>query len=155
MILLTIYGVPQSQGSIKAFIPHGWNRPVLTSTNKALKSWRQEVAALAKEEMQKIGMQIIRRPHAVRIEAWFYFVRPQSTKKTLIHKTTAPDLDKLLRALGDALTGICYEDDSQVAQCWVSKAFDVTPRSVVRVTALSDAVAQESIDRLQEELMFT
>ena len=94
MLLLTIYGVPQSQGSIKAFIPRGWNRPVLTSTNKALKPWRQEVAVLAKEEMQKIGMQIIRRPHAVRIEVCFYFVRPQSTKKTIVHKTTAPDLDK-------------------------------------------------------------
>lgn len=152
MLLLTIYGVPQSQGSMRAFHHKKTNRIIVTSTNKNLRPWRQDVAIIAKEEMQKIAMSIIRRPHAVRIG--FYFVRPQSTKKTIIHKTTAPDLDKTLRALADALTGICYEDDAQVSQCWVSKAFDVTPRSVVRVTALTDSVPQ-SAEMPQEELLFT
>ena len=154
MISFCVYGLPQSQGSIKAFIPRGWNRPVLTSTNKQLRPWRQEVATLAKEEMQKTRMSVIRRPHAVRVEVCFYFARPQSTKKTIFHKTTKPDVDKLERALLDALTGICYEDDAQVSQCWVSKAFDVTPRSVVRVTALADSVPQ-SAEMPQEELLFT
>lgn len=34
-----------------------------------------------------------------------------------------PDLDKLARAVGDALTGICYRDDAQVVNLCVAKYY--------------------------------
>ena len=38
-------------------------------------------------------------------------------------KTTPPDLDKLERALFDALTGVAYKDDSQVVRCTSVKRY--------------------------------
>lgn len=37
-----------------------------------------------------------------------------------------PDLDKLARAVGDALTGVCYRDDAQVVNLCAAKYY-VTP----------------------------
>ena len=37
-----------------------------------------------------------------------------------------PDLDKLARAVGDALTGICYHDDAQIVNLCAAKYY-VTP----------------------------
>jgi Holliday junction resolvase RusA-like endonuclease len=34
-----------------------------------------------------------------------------------------PDLDKLVRAVLDSLTGVCYEDDSQVIRLRASKVW--------------------------------
>ena len=37
-----------------------------------------------------------------------------------------PDLDKLVRAVLDALTGVCYKDDSQVVYIETEKVWDKT-----------------------------
>src|SRR5580692_6328384 len=88
-----VLGTPQSQGSIRAFMPKGWKRPTLTSTNKELKPWRQEVASNAHTAMMESFIEgCIEGP--VRVEANFYFCRPKSRKKER-HKTTKPDIDKL------------------------------------------------------------
>lgn len=136
MLTFTVYGQPQPQGSTRAFIPRGWNRPVITTDNKRLKPWRQEVAAVAREQMQDAGADLVPRPLAVRVEAQFYFARPKSAKKHQIDKTTKPDVEKLARALLDALSGICYEDDAQVSQGVFAKYLDTTPRTVVTVRAV-------------------
>lgn len=34
-----------------------------------------------------------------------------------------PDLDKLARAVGDALTGVCYRDDAQVVNLCAAKYY--------------------------------
>ena len=55
-------------------------------------------------------------PVAVRCE--FVFTRPKShtrAERAVPSKTTKPDGDKLLRCTLDALTGIAYVDDAQVA----------------------------------------
>ena len=47
------------------------------------------------------------------VRAKYYYARP----------AVAPDLDKLVRAVLDALTGICYNDDSQVVEIVASKRY--------------------------------
>jgi len=37
--------------------------------------------------------------------------------------TARPDLDKLARAMGDALTGVCYRDDAQIVNLCVAKYY--------------------------------
>jgi Holliday junction resolvase RusA-like endonuclease len=131
-----VLGTPQSQGSIRAFIPKGWKRPILTSTNKELKPWRQEVASNAHTAMMESCIEgCIEGP--VRVEALFYFCRPKSRKKER-HKTTAPDIDKLARALLDAMAGTVYMNDAQVSQLWVSKFFDNRARTAVRVSTIEE-----------------
>ena len=52
----TVHGTPQPQGSAKAFIPKGWKRAIITSDNRSLKPWRQDVSAMASEAMQLAGV---------------------------------------------------------------------------------------------------
>jgi Holliday junction resolvase RusA-like endonuclease len=92
---------------------------VITSDNAKLKPWRQEVSGTALAEMKKAGLTMItRKPaRAVHLEARFFFDPPKSRRKHQVHKITKPDLDKLARSLADSLTGIVFEDDSQISEC--------------------------------------
>jgi crossover junction endodeoxyribonuclease RusA len=136
MISFVVPGTPQPQGSMKAFVPKGWNRPVLTSDNSKLKTWRWNVGQMAKQAMMAIGEKLISKPLPIRVEAQFYFAKPKGSKER--HKVTRPDLDKICRALLDSLTGIAFEDDSQVTQLWVSKFFGSQAHTQVRITELSE-----------------
>lgn len=118
-VSLTVQGRPQPQGSAKAFIPKGWNRAVVTTDNKKLKPWRQDVASQAMLAME--GRPVIET--AVSVECRFFFLRPKSVKKSVIDKTTKPDLDKLVRGIFDGLTGICFRDDAQVVCVDAVKTF--------------------------------
>lgn len=137
LLVFTVYGTPQPQGSSRAFFRPGMKRPVITSDNPKNKPWRQELSGTAQHEMGELAL--IERPHAVRVEAFFYFDKPKSTPRAVNHKTTKPDLDKLARSLLDGLTGIVFEDDSQVTQCWVSKFFGSPARAEIRVTSMEEA----------------
>ena len=62
----------------------------------------------------------------VRLEVLFVLPRPQSMiRKTRPNPRTwhakKPDVDNLLKSLKDALTGLAWRDDSQVAQCRAAK----------------------------------
>lgn len=127
-----VRGVPVPQGSTRAFIPKGWNRPIITAANSKTKPWRQEIAGCALAEMERQGLSKIGRQVGVKITAYFSFPRPQSLKKSVTEKTTKPDVDKLLRSLLDALTGVVFEDDSQVVMIAAKKGFG-SPGMKVRI----------------------
>ena len=129
----TVYGTPRPQGSTKAFIPKGWKRAVITTDNTKLKPWRQDVAAIASSEMN--GQPPLE--CAVSVRCSFYFLKPASAKKSITDKITKPDIDKLLRAILDSLTGICFRDDSQVVHCEAHKWFcDKDERAEIEVRGL-------------------
>lgn len=69
---------------------------------------------------------------AVFAEVTFYFQRPQSNKKGT-HKTTKPDIDKLIRSVLDGMTSIVYHDDSQVTAVSAEKVFGTPERVEVKV----------------------
>jgi Holliday junction resolvase RusA-like endonuclease len=128
VILFTVEGDPVPQGSMKAFIPKGWKRAVLTSDNPKLKKWRNTVRAAAIKAMG--GTHPAGTSVPVRLTLDFYFMRPKSNKEQ--DKTTRPDLDKLCRSVGDSLTGIVFDDDSQVTELHASKHYG-SPRVEIRV----------------------
>jgi crossover junction endodeoxyribonuclease RusA len=132
----TVYGIPQPQGSTRAFMPRGWTRPVITSDNPQVKPWRQELAQTAMVAMHEQGVRMAVRGVPISIALTFYFEKPKSERKAAFHKTTKPDLDKLLRAVLDGLTGIAYVDDSQVTDCRTSKVFGSPARLEVQITHL-------------------
>ena len=116
----TVLGQPIPQGSTRAFIPKGWKRPVITAANSKTMPWRQEIAGVALTEAQRSGFQmVVGAP--VRIVTEFMFDRPKSVKVPF--KITKPDLDKLLRSVLDALTGVLFKDDSQVIESHAYKRF--------------------------------
>ena len=145
-----VYGMPQPQGSTRAFIPPGWTRPVITSDNSRLKPWRQELAQTAMVAMRESGAKMAARGVPVSIALTFCFEKPKSQRKTAFHKTTKPDLDKLLRAVLDALTGIAYEDDAQVCECRVAKVFGSPARLEVNVSTLAEGVPKTPKSRCPE-----
>lgn len=127
----TVEGVPIPQGSMKAFIPKNWDRPIITSDNAKLKPWRKLVSQLAGLEMRKRDYIQIGKNIPVRLTLSFYFEKPKSVKT--IDKVTKPDLDKLIRSCGDSLTGIVYEDDSQVTEIVAKKLYGSPSRVEIEV----------------------
>lgn len=108
-------GAPAPQGS-KRHVGRG----ILVESSKALGPWRERVAIIAHQAMRAAGAE----PYAgaVAVDLAFVMPRPKSAPKT---KTPAaikrPDLDKLARACFDAITNICYADDSQVVELRAKK----------------------------------
>lgn len=124
-----VYGIPAPKGSMKAFVPKGWTRPVLTHDSRRTKPWQEAVVSAAHEAMTGPPMQ---GPVSVRIE--FLLPRPKSTPKRVLHHIKKPDLDKLVRCIFDALTraGI-FRDDAQVMALHASKAFGAVPGAEIDV----------------------
>lgn len=104
-------GAPAPQGS-KRHVGHG--RMIESST--AVGPWRERVALAVHAERWPL----LTGPVAVDLS--FVMPRPKSTPK---RRTPAaikrPDLDKLERAILDALTGIAFQDDAQVVELGASK----------------------------------
>lgn len=112
-----VAGTPKPQGSKRAFVHPKTRRAILTeSAGAALKDWRYDVKTTA--IMKMAGKDMIVTPKAVMLKVNFILPRPVSLPKTKPTPLAAkkPDTDKLLRAIGDALTGVVYSDDSQVIE---------------------------------------
>lgn len=137
MIDFTAYVCPQPQGSAKAFVIGGKAR--ITSDNAKLKPFRSEITRCAL--MASIGQRCItgelgpvfHKHVPVRLELTYTFRRPDSIPKKRTHVVVKPDLDKLVRATGDALTGVIYHDDAQVVEILCRKLYG--PVESVRVVA--------------------
>jgi crossover junction endodeoxyribonuclease RusA len=102
--VLFVAGRPAPQGS-KRHVGNG----VLIESSKALAPWRTLVAWSVAQQWRwppLLG--------AVCVKFEFVMPRPKATPKTTPPAVKKPDLDKLERAILDALTGVCWKDDSQV-----------------------------------------
>lgn len=124
--LFFVAGLPVPQGSKK--IVRCGAHPIMVEASKGLMPWRQQVSATARcraPERPRPG------PVEVRLD---FFMRAPKTKipvscpkrrdaAGLAWPTTRPDIDKLSRGILDALTGIFWEDDSQVVRLIAEKHF--------------------------------
>lgn len=97
-----------------AAAPQGSKRHVgggrMIESSKALGPWRELVASAG--QMAMAGSNLM--TGAVVMVADFALPRVQAIRKATPPHTKKPDLDKILRALGDSLTGVVYVDDSQI-----------------------------------------
>ena len=127
-VTFEVAGVPQPQGS-KTIAKSG-DRTWAREDNRELEPWRNAVAAAATRAMD--GSPLLVGPLVV--DATFRFPRPKAHYRTGRHagevKASAPawcskrpDLDKLLRAFGDAIAGIVCQDDAQIAELEVVKVY--------------------------------
>lgn len=128
VIEFTVLGIPQPQGSASAFIPKGWKRAVVTSANPKLKKWRKavsEAAMLAMKGSSPAGKKV-----PIRLTVGFFFARAKSNRNN--EHVIAPDLDKLVRGIGDSLTGVVFDDDSQITEIRAVKSYG-EPGVIIRV----------------------
>jgi len=126
VIHFTVPGIAAPQGSKKAFCTKG-GRIALVESSPNVKPYRASVASAA----YAAGAKVLHGP--IFITVVFQFVRPKShyTAKGALRDAAPrhvgkPDIDKLCRAVLDALTGIAYQDDSQVVALDASKVYGPT-----------------------------
>ena len=135
VISFTVYGIASTMGSKRAFMPKGWTRPIITDSNRNLRSWQALVAAAASQAIADCpGWQLLE--GGVRLTLAFYLPRPKSLAKKVTAHTKAPDCSKLIRSTEDAMSGIVYRDDAQVVELVAFKAYAAlteSPRVDVRV----------------------
>lgn len=119
-----VAGVPAPKGSTRAFYVKALGRAVVTAANKNTRPWEQAVRAEAK----LAGCTPTSAP--VTVALIFCLARPKghSGKKGLRPSAPAwpakkPDIDKLVRAALDALTGEAWNDDAQVVELVASKRY--------------------------------
>lgn len=131
-----VAGVPQPQGSMSAHVVNG--RAVMFSANaKRLKPWRDAVAAQALQAWAIGAWQGAPLEGGVHLRLQFAFVRPASARKR-VTPHVKPDLDKLQRAVLDALTGVVYVDDAQVVSVTASKIYRPSGPGVLVAVGATD-----------------
>jgi Holliday junction resolvase RusA-like endonuclease len=132
MTTLTIHviGTPVPQGS-KVANRHGGG--VRDSNAKKLKPWRAEVAGVVADTITTTGWTTL--DEACEVEITFFHARPAGHYGTGRNagvlkpsapwwKSTAPDIDKLTRAILDALTTArAFRDDGRVARLVVEDRY--------------------------------
>jgi Holliday junction resolvase RusA-like endonuclease len=133
MLQFEVEGVPAPQGSKKA-VPHRTTgRVMMIDVNSpALKAWRRLVSLKATNALAWNPSPELREG-GLAVEVVFFLPRPKSHRRTgrNAHLLRAdapefpgkPDLDKLVRAVFDALTDVVWTDDSQVVSVQASKVF--------------------------------
>lgn len=114
MIEFFVSGVPTPQGSARAFVVKG--KPVITSANRNLVHWRRLVS-----DASQAHAHMIEGP--VKLGVSFILPRPKSLPKKVMWHLKKPDLDKLVRSICDSLTGIMWQDDSQVVTIEATKSY--------------------------------
>lgn len=110
MIEFFVEGKPVPQGSL-VFMK---GRPIHQGADR-LATWRADIARLAR----KAGCQPNNSPIAVNLI--FYMKKPKTVDRRM--PTVPPDLDKLIRAVLDGLTGVAYADDGQVVKISAVKVY--------------------------------
>lgn len=126
-ITFTIHGPASTKGSTHAFKSNRTGKMVTLSNAASLPAWTQSVAWSAKQS----GIKVVPKPRAIVVVVWVIYARPKSVKRALM--TVRPDIDKVLRAALDALTGIAYEDDAQVIEAITRKRYGARTETIVQV----------------------
>jgi Holliday junction resolvase RusA-like endonuclease len=145
-LLITIEGLkPVPQGSMTA----SYNRKMGVAhvhhvQGSALALWRATIRMQAQAAgatlsplpiSMRIGFGMPRPKSHLTLKGGKYVVKMQHYYDRPAH---APDIDKLARAVCDSLTSVCYNDDSQIVELYVTKIY-----SEVTVIEVTDEISDE------------
>lgn len=104
--------------------------------SKYLPAWRKAVTAAAREAVDSDGWATTAGP--VRVEVIFYLDRPSTvTQAKRPWPIKPPDIDKLVRAVCDALTDAeVWADDGQIVELCAEKHYNDTRASGCHIRVL-------------------
>jgi len=146
-VLFRVPGEPVPQGSM--WSPKG-STAVLHSKRKSKRGAElRSVAHYRKAVQHYASRAMLRRPlfdGAVTVSVLFYLSRPVSRPRSRFrYPDRKPDLDKLERALGDALEKVVVTQDSRIVEWHACKRYaddqvdhDAVPCTVVTMREVSD-----------------
>lgn len=130
-----IHGVPKPGGSKRGFpikrANGSWGVAMTDASGQAGKDWRGDVKAAALNALRTPDAPVPNPGAMLSLTVEFVMPRPKSHyRKDGSIKSGAeswhakkPDTTKLLRSLEDALTGILWNDDSQIVRQMASKMY--------------------------------
>jgi crossover junction endodeoxyribonuclease RusA len=154
-IRFTVLGNPRTQGSKTAFVTRRGKVALVEGrrpeSRRAFADWRAALADEARSWQETSGAPgLIEGPVAVVLR--FSLTRPAShpkRRRTWPTGARSGDVDKLTRAVGDALTGTLIRDDAQVVGLAVVKEWGDPPGVEVEVRPLCDGCGGLSADVFQ------
>lgn len=128
-LTIDVFGEPASQGSHSVI-----NGRIVQVNSTKHKKWRNAVAFAALDLVTE-GWELLDEP--LELTVIFYLPRPKSVLDRA-YPAVMPDLDKLVRAVGDSLSGVVYVDDSRIISITAKKLYadDRGPGAVIRVNTL-------------------
>ena len=123
-LIADIVGVPVPQGSKRVV-----RGRLIDANQQSLREWRHIVGAAVTFDANG---RMLRGPLVVILD--FYLGRPKHhfgsgknegrlKPSAPLYPSKTPDIDKLVRAVLDALTGVIFQDDSQVVRLRAAKYF--------------------------------
>jgi Holliday junction resolvase RusA-like endonuclease len=142
MVSFFVAGIPVPKGSAKAFMRKGMKFPVVVQDNaEKQKPWASSIGYAA----QQAGAILLNGPVEIKIVFFMpyrksHFGTGKNADKLKVNSTqyhtSKPDLDKLIRCVKDALTGIAWRDDSQVAVVSAGKCYGLNPGAQIYVSPI-------------------
>jgi crossover junction endodeoxyribonuclease RusA len=112
---LFVPGIPKPQGS-KRHVGHG----VMLESSKDLGPWRERIALACHNTMTDARLPMLAGAQTISLR--FVLPRPKATPKSYTPLATRrTDLDKLARAVLDAITHVLIVDDSLITTLHASK----------------------------------
>ena len=146
-LAVRVYGTPRPQGSLKLF--RAKNGHEVAKYSDATYEWRRIVTAAVRDavgELEPVAGALV-------LHARFDLPRPRGHSGTGRNAgalrasapcwpTSAPDLDKLLRLIDDAITdaGVVWLDDAQVVEIRARKVYVTTePGCSIRIYHAEEA----------------
>jgi crossover junction endodeoxyribonuclease RusA len=116
-----VAGRPIPQGSLKFINGHAIH---MRAQDLAL--WRADIARVAKSVLWEKAVE------AVEVHLTFTLLKPKTVKRN--EPFVRPDIDKLIRAVLDGLTGVAYDDDQQVTKITAIKEYGTVEGVLIRIT---------------------
>ena len=137
-VTFTAYAQPQPQGSMRKVRNRRTGEIILTSDNRNLKPYREEVTRAARQALHAAGLAEPMAAKHVPVAITFVFTlrRPAHCPKGRTEPVVKPDLSKLVRATEDAMTGFIYHDDAQIVQMVAEKHYGAVERVTVHAHTL-------------------
>lgn len=148
MIRIWVPGKAVQQGSHQAFASKSTGRMVYKPMAKGLYAWRDDIKAAVRDVLDPAGPTTMltrgqyplwTKDVAVFLELLVYLAPPKTMPKGRVWPTVTPDVDKLARAVLDALKGVLYADDAQVVRLHVLKSYargDTRPGLTIHARAI-------------------
>lgn len=124
-----IYGCPVPQGRPRFQKIGNFVKPYDPQESK---SWKETVKS---QVIDRGGATIL--DGALTMTLRFHLPRPKSLPKKVTHHTKKPDVDNLVKAIKDALRGICYNDDSQIVDLHAHKEYHEQPGVTIQISKIN------------------
>lgn len=144
-VSFTVLGAAKAKGNMKAFPFKRTDGSLGAATTEGTKGSKDWQIAVQQAAQHQCAGRFFDGP--VRLAVVFYLPRPQSLPKKVVHHTKKPDVDKLVRAVKDALKGVLWRDDAQVIELVARKGYASTQPHARVIVDHAEAIQEVALEQ--------